>query len=138
MVQITIFWNQKWVQSIFLMVFHVSLWFVSFKTPKYTWYIPISGNIQQNEANFSQKWVPRLNRDIWYFTFFKDSSHHPMVISLSEKKDIICMINPLRWDETKLGNKTLVKKDPSRKSYYAPVGASSVSGMPEFFTHPFF
>ena len=69
---------------------------------------------------------------------FKDSSHHPMVISLSEKKDIICMINPLRWDETKLGNKTLVKKDPSRKSYYAPVGASSVSGMPEFLSTHFF
>ena len=62
----------------------------------------------------------------------KDSSHHPMVISLSEKKDIICMINPLRWDETKLGNKTLVKKDPTRTSYCAPVGASSVIGMPEF------
>ena len=27
--------------------------------------------------------------------------------ALSEKKDIICAINPLRWKETKLGNKTL-------------------------------
>ena len=70
---------------------------------------------------------------IFYFYFLflatnssiKDSSHHPMVISLSEKKDIICMINPLRWEETKHGNKTQVKNNPSRTTY-APVGASSV------------
>ena len=52
-----------------------------------------------------------------------DSSHHPKVISLSEKKDIICAVNPLRWKEAKLGNKT---KNPGPKSY-VPVGASSVS-----------
>ena len=38
---------------------------------------------------------------------FKDSTPHPTGISLSEKKDIICAINPLRWKETKLGNQTL-------------------------------
>ena len=65
----------------------------------------------------------------------KDYTHHPMVISLSEKKDIICAINPLRWKEIKLGNKTL--KNHSQTSY-APVGASSVSyGHARVFTHQF-
>ena len=34
MVQITIFWSQKWFQTSYLVVFHVSLWFASCKTTK--------------------------------------------------------------------------------------------------------
>ena len=40
MVQITIFWTQKWFKTRFLMVFHVSPWFVSFKTQKYLVHTP--------------------------------------------------------------------------------------------------
>ena len=64
MVQITIFWKQKWFQTSYLMVFHVSLWFASCKTTKKPGIWPSLGNIKQKRANFCQKWVPRLNRDI--------------------------------------------------------------------------
>ena len=39
------------------MVFHVSPWFISYKTPKYLIFL---GFLEKLRANFCQKWVPKL------------------------------------------------------------------------------
>ena len=54
--QITIFWRQKWFQTSFLMVFHVSMVCIM-QNHKKPGTQPILGNIKQKQTNFCRKWV---------------------------------------------------------------------------------
>ena len=68
---------------------------------------PIAFTMKGKFQHAKVKETPKTNFLVKEYLRVKDSTHHPMVISLGEKKDFISTINPLRWKETKLGNKTL-------------------------------
>ena len=59
MVQITNFWTKKGLRAGFYGFSCISMVCI-IQTPKIPGTYPISGNIKQNEANFHQKWVPKL------------------------------------------------------------------------------